>query len=147
MPSSGNPADIASRGTDPITMKDFDIRWKGRYWLTSGQFPFQISRKETTERKRPSAAQLNQEDAIPVIRPTEMECHYLIDLLRQIFFDKTVRVVAHMKTFIGKISKKRFSKVNCRGWETSMQAATKEIHFRRHKQLGYKTSKIRNCIP
>ena len=86
-----NPADCASRGVDPSSLKQLSLWWQGPEWLITGALPKKLELPTTKE-------ELKRKNLVNVSQVAESED--IIDLSAQRSLRKALRIVAYVKRFI-----------------------------------------------
>lgn len=134
-----NPADVASRGVDAITLKDCTIWWQGPEWLQKANIETKTTKFETTEGLRKTTS-----------LHTTLDTHYSDTIGRFSSLDKLKRVLAYCIRFanrcrgkgtIGHISvpELRTATTALTRWAQSIDFSSEIESLTKQKQLEKRT--------
>ena len=111
-----SPPDIASRGIDPLKLKNCSLWWSGPQWLTTENFPELFQPQATSQEKKPCARTIRTL-ATQIKEPND-HCRDVINLREQKFFRITLRIVVRIRRFIDKCKRKS---ANCSNFPTQTE--------------------------
>ena len=93
-----NPADIASRGSDPSKLKNCSLWWSDHQWLTTENFSNRFSRKAQVKKKNCVLGQFERTFAAKFQEPKDHSGD-VTNFREQNSFLKTLRIVVQIRPF------------------------------------------------